>query len=187
MKGIKYNKQIVENAVAYVSQRYWEKAKKHIDQVVLYKILAFSDVECVRETGRPLTALRYYAEKMGPVPHTLKKLKSDAYEKFITEQENNGKPVFVYKKEPNIDFFSDYELDVLDKYINRAVNEGWTAETASELSHKEIRSWQIAIDNNYPKKLMDYADEFGAGFKNKKESEMTSAEANYALYVALTN
>ena len=182
-----YNKQIVENAVAYIAQRYCEKAKKHIDQVVLYKILAFSDCECVRTIGRPLTALKYYAEKMGPVPHTLKTLKSEVYEKKECEQENFGKPVFVCKKEPNIDLFSDYELDILDKYINRAVNENWTAEIASEISHREIKSWQIAIDNNYPHKLMDYADEFGAEFKNKKESERTPAEANYAIYAALSN
>ncbi len=34
---------------------------------------------------------------------------------------------------------------------------------------------------------MNYADEFGSDFKTKKESERTSAEANYAIYAALTN
>ena len=184
---MKYNKKIVEHAVAYIAQNYFTKTKKHIDQVVLYKILAFTDFECVRSIGRPLTALKYYAEKMGPVPHTLKNMKSTVYEKYCSQDENLGKPVFVCKNEPNIDFFSVYELDVLDKYINRAVSEEWTAEKASELSHKEIKSWQIAIDNNYPRKLMDYADEFGGDFKFKKESERTSAEANYAIYAALSN
>ena len=75
----------------------------------------------------------------------------------------------------------------MDKYISRAVNEKWTAEIASELSHKEIKAWQIAIDNKYPHKLMNYADEFGVDFKNKKETERTSAEQNYAIYVALCN
>ncbi len=184
---MKYNKQIVENAVAYIAQNYWQKTQKHIDQVVLYKILAFSDFECVRNTGRPLTALQYYAEKMGPVPHALKNMKSKVYEKHCFQNENSGSPVFVCENKPNIDLFSDYELDLLDKYINRAVSEDWTAEKASELSHKEIKSWQIAIDNNYPRKLMNYADEFGSDFKTKKESERTSAEANYAIYAALTN
>jgi hypothetical protein len=184
---MKYNKQIVENAVAYIAQSYWHKTNKHIDQVVLYKILAFSDFECVRTTGRPLTALKYYAERMGPVPHALKNMKSEVYEKRVIREENFGKPVFVYKKEPNIDLFSDYELDVMDKYIDRAVNEEWTAEKASDISHIEIKSWQIAIDNNYPRKLMDYADEFGSDFKTKKESERTSAEANYAIYAVLSN
>lgn len=182
-----YNKQIVENAVAYIAKQYKIKTKKNIDQVVLYKVLAFSDFECVRTIGKPITALQYYAEKMGPVPHTLQYMKSEFYEKKISETENSGKPVFLCLKEPNIDFFSDYELDVLDKYINRAVKEKWTAELASNYSHKEIKSWQIAIDNKYPNKLMNYADEFGEEFKTKKESEMTSAEANYVMYFALTN
>ncbi|MBO4640655.1 MAG: SocA family protein [Treponema sp.] len=183
---MRYNKQIVENAVGYVAKLYWKKTNKHIDQVILYKILAFSDFECVRNTGRPLTSLNYYAEKMGPVPHTLKNLKSEVYNKTISN-ENSGMPVFICLKEPNLDLFSDYELNILDKYVSRAVNEKWTAETASELSHKEIKAWQIAIDNNYPHKLMNYADEFGPDFKNKKETERTSAEQNYAMYVALCN
>ena len=184
---MKYNKKIVENAVTYIAQKYWQKTLRHIDQVILYKILAFTDFECVRTTGRPLTALDYYAEKMGPVPHTLKNMKSELYEKRKSLDENSGKPVFIFKKEPDIDLFSDYELDVLDKYINRAIRENWTAKTASEISHKEIKSWQIAIDNNYPHKLMDYADEFGKDFKTKKESERTSAEANYCIYASLCN
>ena len=180
-----YDKTVVENAVSYIAREYKEKTNSDIDQVVLYKILAFTDVECVRSYGKPLTRLDYYAERKGPVPHDLKDLKSDLYEKRRSDK-NNGNPVFICTGIPNLDYFSDSELDVLDKYIGRAVNENWTAEIASDLSHKEIKSYQVAVKRKGRSKHMDYADEFGEDFKNKSESEMSSAEANYALYAALT-
>lgn len=66
-----YHKEIVGNVVAYIADRYFQKNNFFIYQMVMYKILAFFDFQCVIKHGKPCTELDFRARKMGPVPEEL--------------------------------------------------------------------------------------------------------------------
>ncbi|MDR2924671.1 MAG: SocA family protein [Azoarcus sp.] len=50
---------------------FFAKNVKHLGKIKLFKLLYFLDFEHFKETGRSVTALDYYAWKMGPAPATL--------------------------------------------------------------------------------------------------------------------
>lgn len=72
-----YHDQIVDNAVAYIAQQYKLATGRDIVQILMYKILALFDYQCLRETGEPCTELAYKAHERGPVPQQLYRYWSD--------------------------------------------------------------------------------------------------------------
>ena len=181
-----YHEQIVNNAVAYIALRYYQKTNKYIVQILMYKILALFDFQCLREMGEPCTELEYKAHKRGPVPQQLytRWEDSDLVKKRPAKINNHSAKVFICVGSPNMDYFSDYEKNLLDGIIDRAVNEHWNAARASEVSHKEIHAWSKGRER--PGYRMDYSDEF-EGIQEKKAEQLTSAEQNFLLYLECAN
>lgn len=181
-----YHEQIVDNAVAYIAQQYYNTTGKYIVQILMYKILALFDFQCLKETGEPCTELLYKAHKRGPVPQQLYVNWKDTelVEKRSAKVNDHSAKIFVCKKEPNMDYFSEYEKELLDSIINRAVNEHWNAKVASQVSHDEIRAWSEGRKRSDYKML--YSDEF-EGIFSKKFSQLSSAEQNFLMYLEFNN
>lgn len=181
-----YHEQIVDNAVAYIALRYYQKTNKYIVQILMYKILALFDFKCLRETGEPCTELEYRALKRGPVPQQLYTRWNDSQlvEKRSVRVNGHDAKVFVCNGCPNMDYLADYEKNLLDSIIDRAVDEHWNAAKASEISHKEIRAWGKGRERSDYR--MYYSDEF-EGIHEKKAEQLTSAEQNFLLYSECAN
>lgn len=176
-----YHAQIVENAVAYIAQQYHHLTGRHIVQILMYKILALFDFQCLRETGEPCTELLYKAHKRGPVPQQLYAEWKDTglVEKRPARVNGHSAKIFVCRGTPDMDYFSEYERDLLDAIIWRAVDEHWTAQRASQISHDEIRAWSEGRKRSGFRML--FSDEF-EGIYEKEPSQLTFAEQNFLLY-----
>lgn len=181
-----YHNQIVDNAVAYVANQYYQMTGKYIVQILMYKILALFDYQCLRETGEPCTELDYNAHARGPVPQQLYAywIDTSLVEKRPARINGHSAKIFICKGIPNMDYFSDYEKQVLDAITKRCVDEHWNAKKASDISHDEIKSWRIARNRHNLRML--YADEF-EGIYQKKTSELTPIEKNFLMYSECIN
>ena len=176
-----YHEQIVDNAVAYIAQQYKNYTGKNIVQILMYKILALFDYRCLRETGEPCTELVYKAHERGPVPQQLYRNWRDTelVEKCSARVNKHSAKVFICKKAPNMDYFSEYEMQVLDSIIKRAVEEHWNAKKASEISHDEIKAWRKGRERKNLR--MFYSDEFDGIYK-KQLNQLSSVEKNFLMY-----
>lgn len=177
-----FHDEIVRNTIAYVAMRYKALTGKNPIQVLMYKILALFDFQCVKELGRSCTELAYYAEQHGPVPHELKDWKDELVSKDSIRLDGRDAKVFVCHGKPDTNYLSDFELELLDSIIQRAVDEKWDASKASAISHDEIKAWSIGRDR--PRHEMLYTDEFD-DLAHKDFDSMTSAEQNFSLYSAV--
>lgn len=136
------------NAISYIARAYYRKTRKYIPQMILYKMLAWIDVESVKAIGVPVFDLNYIAMKRGPVPEELYKnrdnLKTDLFQ-FLKGKPTNGNITYIIKAagKADLDYFSDFELNIIDNTIDIFANKYITTKTASESSH-EIRSWKKA-------------------------------------------
>ena len=178
-----FHAEILSNTIAYIAKRYYELTGKHIVQILMYKILALVDYRCVTETGVPCTELEYWAEPRGPVPHTLKEWNDSLTEKKSSLINGHKAQIFVCKGEPDMDYLSEYERELIDFYINRAVDEHWDAFKASIVSHEEIKAWKKARERDNHK--MSYADEFQELYE-KSLSSLSSAEKKFIDYQTLS-
>lgn len=181
-----YHNQIVDNAVAYIAQKYYEATGKNIVQILMYKILALFDYQCLKETGEPCTELAYKAHERGPVPQQLYRYWNNTklVEKRPATINGHSAQVFICKGNPDMDYFSDYEKNLLDSIIKRAIDEHWNAKKASDISHEEIKSWKIGRTRRNLK--MYYSDEF-EGIYEKKENQLTPIEKNFLMYSECIN
>lgn len=180
-----YHKQIVENAISYIAKKYQEAFDEPINQMKMYKILSLFDFSCITQIGRPCTELNYIALKMGPVPNELYNGDESIYSTFTTKKFDVNGLVYKYYLstiEPNMEYFSKKEIEILDGIIKNFIDNKLTTIQASELTHKTIKAWKKAWDrqNNSP---MLYSDEFDDIF-SKKESELTPIEEHFLIYNA---
>lgn len=188
-----YRKEIINNAVSYIAQKYYESRNRYITQTLLFKILALLDFRCLRKNGRPCVEFSYSARKLGPVPEELYHGDLSLYDSFTTkdkkykDRNNNEKKTtyYVSTKEPDMDYFSPSEKKILDDLLRDVINNNIDGSQASEITHKEIRAWKIAYDAK-PNSQMNYADEF-MGLAEKKEDEMTIPELNFIKYMEFSD
>lgn len=80
-----YRKEIINNAVSYIAQKYYESRNRYITQTLLFKILALLDFRCLRKNGRPCVEFSYSARKLGPVPEELYHGDLSLYDSFTTK------------------------------------------------------------------------------------------------------
>ncbi len=151
------------NAINYIAKAYIKKTRSYIPQMILYKMLAWIDVESVKKIGVPVFDLNYIAMEKGPVPEELYKnretLKEDLFQ-FFKGKIINGNITYRVKAEgkADLDYFSDFELDIIDNTIDIFAEKGISAKIASESSH-EITSWRKAWKRE-PNSRILFTDEF---------------------------
>lgn len=58
----------IQNAIAFLAEKFKEKAGRPISQTFLYKLLAYVDFTSLKKYGIPTLGLKYVAMDRGPVP-----------------------------------------------------------------------------------------------------------------------
>lgn len=178
-----YHKQIVDNAVAYIAKKYQDACGEPINQMKMYKILALFDFRCVKDFGSPCTELTYLALQKGPVPNELYNGDESIYEHFTSKKfdvNGNTYKYYVCTAEPDTDYFSRRELNLLDSIIKYFIDNKLSSDDAAELTHKEIAAWRKAWEKK-PNSIIKYSDEFD-GIYDKKEDELTRQEDRFLVY-----
>ena len=139
---INYNKEKMLNALTYfLNHTSWFGKKK------LYKLLFTFDFEHFKQTGRSVTALDYFAWRMGPVPTALDEAIENNYEEITDNFDVEikiGKHGFrtiylIPKNEFESKFFSKRELRLLQNIAERF--ELASGDDMVWFTHRETEPW----------------------------------------------
>lgn len=183
---IAYQKEKIENAICFFASEHKKRTKKPLYQIFLYKYLAFLDFKSLEETGHPALGLKYLAMEKGPVPIEIyearKFLSTDCYE-FKNIEEN--KFIIVSKAQPNLDYFSPYEIGKMRELIEIYADSFVTASDVSQTSH-EIKAWQKAWKKK-PNSVIDFGLAFDNDIEKKDPRNLSAAEENFLIYKATEN
>lgn len=173
---IPYRKEKIINAVAFFAQRHQKKTRQRLYQTSLYKYLAFFDFYSLRETGHPTLGLIYKAMKWGPVPVEIYDDKTEtATYKFKADKIGE---FIVVKGPPDLDYFSAYELALMERLIEIFADRWVTSKIMSDASHEDINAWRRTWANN-PNGIINYDLEFDGDVFLKDEDQLTYAEEVY--------
>lgn len=183
---IPYREENLKNAIAYFSSEFYSRKKYFPRQTWIYKFLTLLDFRMLKKTGVPCIGLEYNAMKYGPVPPLLydarNELKTDKY-RFVTTSDGGSKVEPL--DEPDLDYFSDNELDVMDGILDAYTQDDVDLETLIKDAHKEIKAWKkawaIAEKVGRGKIPMEYEDEFDDLFQ-KAEEDLTPEEERFLCY-----
>ncbi len=108
----------------------------------IFKILYFSDREHLSKYGRVITGDRYIAMNAGPVPSNIydiiKSVKGDG---FFADNAHRFTPFFEVrkgfflepKKEADLDYLSESDVEILDTVLAQCANMSWSE--IKDLSH----------------------------------------------------
>ena len=184
---IVYKREKIENAICFFASEYLKRTKRNIPQTILYKMLAFLDFNVLKNTGKPSLELEYKAMKNGPVPIEIYDNRRIPYETECFKFVQTGPQNFVIesKKEPDLDYFSDYELKVMEeiilKYGHRKISQKELSKLICDDSHNEIKAWEIAWNRKENSKI-EYDDVFDKKIFSKLDSELSTVENTYLIY-----
>lgn len=181
---IPYKEEKVKNAVAYLAQQHYKKTKKSPYQSHIYKYLAFFDFRSLKEIGRPALELSYSAMGRGPVPMEIYD-KQQNTDKYIFKKDDWGK-IIVSRGKPDLDYFSPYEIELMDKLVEIFAQKWVTTSIMRDSSHEKIKAWQKTYYHIKKNGIIDYSHEFDEDIFSKNEDELTYPEIVYLTYKALS-
>lgn len=164
---IPYRDEKIQNAIAFFAKEHRKKTRQFLYQTFLYKYLAFFDFWSLRDTGRPALNLKYKAMKKGPVP----------IEIYGNKQETE-------KKDPDMDYFSPYEEELLHKLIEIFAQRWVTTGVMSDASHEDLLAWKRTWESK-PNSFIDYALEFKGNLYLKKDDQLTFPEQVFLTFKAI--
>ncbi|MEA1947234.1 MAG: Panacea domain-containing protein [Thermodesulfobacteriota bacterium] len=181
---IPYKDEKIQNAIAFFAHNHKKKARRYLYQTYLYKYLAFLDFSSLKEQGFPVLGLTYRAMKRGPVPIEIYSTKEDTKKyKFIKDELG----VFIIAKEkPNLNYFSPYEIELMERLIEIYAVQWVLTDTMSEASHEAILAWRRTYIGN-PNGIIDYSLEFEGDVLSKKQEELTYQEEVFLINKALAS
>ncbi len=152
----RYDVEKFANAVAY-----FVKKSGNMDKLKAAKLLYFLDKYHLMNYGRPVTGDCYHSLDYGPVPSMSLDIMNDVicgvplrrllhnkrtFETFLQVDKSKRYPVFVLKREPDLEVFSDSELEALDHTVNKHGNQSGPELinlTHKELAHKSVKNGEI--------------------------------------------
>ena len=182
---IAYQKEKIENAICFFASEHRKRTKKPLYQIFLYKYLAFLDFKSIEEMGRPVLDLKYKAMDKGPVPieiyNARKFLKTECYE-FRNVEEN--KYVIIPKGNPNLDYFSSYEIKKMHEIVEMYADIFVKASDISEASHQDIKAWRRTWKKK-PNSIIEYESQFDNDIKQKDPKELSPAEESFLIYKSI--
>jgi len=182
---IAYQKEKTENAICFFASEHSKRTRKPLTQTFLYKYLGFLDFKSLEETGHPVLGLKYRAMGKGPVPIEIydkrKTLKTECFE--FREVEKN-KFVVIPKGQPNLEFFSPYEIKKMHQLVEIYADTFVKASDISEASHQDIRAWRKAWKKR-KNSLIDYELQFDEDVEHKDPKGITPAEENFLIYKSI--
>ncbi len=180
---IPYQKEKIDNAICYFAKEYKTKARRYLPQTMLYKLLAFLDMESVKEIGMPVLGLDYLAMERGPVPPEIYNKKQEtALYKFVPV--GDKKYDVICKGKPNLDYFSDYELEKMERLIFIHANAAVNTKLTSQASHDELPAWKKAYKKK-PDSKIDFEDMFEENLKDKSPEKLSAAEEHFLIQKAI--
>ncbi|OHD67723.1 MAG: hypothetical protein A2W19_16530 [Spirochaetes bacterium RBG_16_49_21] len=196
--NIPYKDERVEGAIAFFASEHKKKTRENLCQTALYKYLAFFDFKSLEETGEPALGLTYQAMEMGPVPKEIyiekKYTKSTFY--FFEEKPfyKEGKQLiaidiisYPVKKKIYLDYFSEYDLELMNKLIYFFAQSWVTAKIMSDASHAQkdgIKAW-IKTWNNKPNGIINMADTFDNLEEKYLKNSASASEEHFYIYQKL--
>lgn len=149
---ILYSEEKIINAISYIAFKHKELSGKVLYKTALFKFLALFYYKILEEVGEPPFEVSFKAMERGPVP--------DEVLVSIDELDNFGAPFFQISYEPNddgtsspkvliesksfnLDYFSDFEIEVLDNLLDRYSSNYKNNKELIEASH-ELIPWKKA-------------------------------------------
>lgn len=185
---IPYQKEKIENAILFFALEYRKKIRQNINQMKLYKSLAFLDFETMEEYGQPSLCLTYKAMKMGPVPKEIyidkEYRETDAYYFEEFKDKNNTVEIIVKKnKKPDLDYFSDYEIEKMYHIAEIYYDKSVSTSDISDATHERIKAWKRRF-NIKENDIISYDEDIFTEIANKKEEDFTPAEERYFMLKA---
>ena len=192
---IPYQQQKIDNAICFFANEYKYKTHKELYSTYLYKFLAFLDFNSIKDNGRPSLGLTYMVYPKGPVPieiyNNRHNLKTNCFEfKSAGRATINSKDIekflIIPKSEPDLDYFSEYEIKEMYNLIEIFADEYVKTSDISEASHESILAWKRAFRRK-PNSELKYEDEFFGDVKTKPYNKLSIPEENFILNESLGN
>lgn len=185
---VAYKREKLENALSYIIRIHNVLAKKEATQTYIYKYMALIDFKAIEETGKPVFDFDYVALKNGPVPAGLYDIREnivdedDFFEAIKVEMSDEGNYIYKQKKEPDLDYLSVYEIELIESVVETYANENVKTKDLIAATHKNIKAWINAWEHRdgVERIGIDPLDTFD-NIKNKNLKDLTQAE-EIALY-----
>ncbi|MBA7683279.1 hypothetical protein ES703_91641 [subsurface metagenome] len=170
----------LENAICYFAKEHKERSGRPLYQTFLYKYLAFLDFMTLEEIGKPSFGIVYRAMENGPVPIDLYNRRYN-YETnlFVFVSLEEKKVIIVPKSEPDMDYFSEYEIEQMNALLDRFAKRGIKSKDICNASHS-IKAWAKAWRREH-NSMIDYADTFD-DLSQKSENELLIEEERFLVY-----
>lgn len=121
---MKFRREEALQAILYILQKMGGTCDMHKCNKILY----FADNAHLSKYGRTITGDSYIAMDFGPVPSSVydlfKAVRGEGYFSSMVDNIRNSMFMFVNKKDivsltsPDIEYLSDSDIEVLDKYID---------------------------------------------------------------------
>ncbi len=182
---IAYQKEKIDNAICFFAVEFKKRTHKPLSQAILYKLLAFLDFYSVRDTGIPALGLNYCAMEEGPVPVELYENNTEA-DLYKFSQDEDKKNIIITKGTPNMDYFSGYEIDEMNKLMEIYADGSINADYFRKASNDDIPAWNKACKIK-PGSPIDYKDMFNDCFEKKGSENLSSSEKRYIIQKCLTD
>lgn len=142
----KFDEQVALEAILYLTQKSDDPTFHHIS-----KLLYFADRMHLERYGRLICGDRYIAMKNGPVPSRVYDMLKDAQRGILYLSYPDAEGAFAVEgyrvkalRSPDMDMFSDSDLECLDESLRRYDHYSFGALT--RLSHDE--AWRSADEND---------------------------------------
>jgi uncharacterized phage-associated protein len=184
---IPYQIEKIENAILFFAKEHHKKTKKQLSQTFLYKYLAFLDFTSIKETGQPVLNLTYLAFERGPVPKEIydnRKNYSSPSFKFMESVDNKIQIIPKQNSKPDLDYFSPYELKLMNKLIEIYASSYLDTNMISDCSHKEILAWKRTYEKN-KNGVIDFSLTFIDDVYKKDEELLTVQKETFKTYEAI--
>ena len=181
---IPYRIQKIENAVCFFASEYHKRTRQHLYSTYLYKLVAYLDFISIKENGRPSLGLTYKAMKMGPVPMELynNEIESCCFKKTLVNKDKNTY-WYIPNGEPNIDYFSEWELDEMYRLIEIFADRSVDTNAVIDSIHQDILAWKRTYREN-PNSIIKYELEFTGDIYTKDKEKLKIEEENLIQYLA---
>lgn len=180
---IPYRDEKIINAIYFFAKEHKKKTRRYLYQTPLYKYLAFLDFRSLQETGEPVLALTYKALERGPVPDEI--YNSDQYRNTSLYSFNSDdKGIIIIPKEKakvNFDYFSPYEIELMNDLIEIFADRFVFSDTMSEASHQEIMAWRRTWASN-PNGIIKYIDNFPGQLTSKPDEKLSQQEEHFLIF-----
>lgn len=170
------------NALAYIAIIHNSLTKKPAFQTYMYKYAALIDFASIKECGRPVFNFDYLALRNGPVPRQLydnkeEYLRTQPFKEKIRLKRDDNRIIYEPTGEPDLDYFSDYEIDLIETVVETHAKKYITTADICNSTHKEILAWRQAWETRNKKErvLINPLDTF-PGVLSKEALDRTPVE-----------